>query len=60
MVMTGARIMVVEDDGIIALYLETQLIDLGYTVSGAAATGDEAVPWNRSPLTWRWKGTWRC
>jgi diguanylate cyclase (GGDEF)-like protein len=39
----GARILVVEDDGEIARDLERMLGGLGYSVCGAAATGDEAL-----------------
>jgi PAS domain S-box-containing protein len=38
-----ARILVVEDEKIIALGIEAQLAELGYAVAGTAATGGEAV-----------------
>lgn len=41
--MTTPRILVVEDERIIALHLRQQLIDLGYDVPQAVATGDEAL-----------------
>ncbi|MCP4542216.1 MAG: response regulator [Chloroflexi bacterium] len=41
--MTKARILVVEDEGIIALDLQDRLTDLGYTVSSVAVSGEEAV-----------------
>ena len=40
---TGARILVVEDDGVLALHLAETLDDLGYTVAGTATRGDEAI-----------------
>lgn len=40
---SGARILVVEDDGVLALHLADTLDDLGYTVAGTAARGEEAI-----------------
>lgn len=37
------RILVVEDEGLIALMIEDMLLDLGYEVAGPAATLDEAM-----------------
>jgi signal transduction histidine kinase len=39
----GARIMVVEDDGVLALHLAETLDELGYTVAGTATRGEEAI-----------------
>jgi signal transduction histidine kinase len=39
----GARIMVVEDDGVLALDLAETLDELGYTVAGMATRGEEAI-----------------
>jgi len=39
----NARILVVEDESIVAMDIQTRLGRLGYTVVGHAATGDEAV-----------------
>ena len=41
--MHGARILVVEDEGIEALDLEQRLESLGYIVAGVVSTGEEAV-----------------
>jgi signal transduction histidine kinase len=40
---SGARIMIVEDERILALDLAEKLDDLGYTVAGLAARGEEAI-----------------
>ena len=42
-VQSGARIMIVEDDRILALDLAETLDELGYTVAGMASRGDEAI-----------------
>ncbi len=39
----GARVLVVEDDGVLALDLAETLDDLGYTVAGTATRGEEAI-----------------
>jgi light-regulated signal transduction histidine kinase (bacteriophytochrome) len=39
----GARILVVEDDGVLALDLADTLDELGYTVAGTATRGEEAI-----------------
>lgn len=39
----GARIVIVEDEYLVALELESGLVEAGYEVVGAAATADEAV-----------------
>ncbi|MDQ7783758.1 MAG: response regulator [Desulfomonilaceae bacterium] len=41
--MPPAKIMVVEDEIVVAMELQTRLIDLGYMVSGIAAGAEEAV-----------------
>jgi len=41
--MTGARILIVEDDRIVARDIEQQLLRLGHVVAGIAARGDTAV-----------------
>ncbi|MGD9369571.1 MAG: response regulator, partial [Desulfobacteraceae bacterium] len=41
--MTKARIMVVEDDGIVAARLEDVLQQMGYDVVAVLATGEEAI-----------------
>lgn len=41
--MTFARILVVEDEGIVALDIKNRLERLGYIVAGLAATGEEAI-----------------
>jgi two-component system sensor histidine kinase/response regulator len=40
---SGARILVVEDDGVLALNLVDTLDELGYTVAGTATRGEEAI-----------------
>jgi two-component system, sensor histidine kinase and response regulator len=40
---SGARILVVEDDGVLALNLADTLDELGYTVAGTATRGEEAI-----------------
>lgn len=40
---SGARIMIVEDERILALDLAETLDDLGYTVAGMASRGEEAI-----------------
>jgi signal transduction histidine kinase len=42
-VQSGARIMIVEDERILALDLAETLGELGYTVAGMASRGDEAI-----------------
>ena len=42
-VMDKKRILIVEDEAVIALYIENSLVSLGYTVCGHASTADEAV-----------------
>ncbi len=39
----AARVLIVEDEGIIAMQLERLLTRLGYTVSGMASSGEEAL-----------------
>jgi two-component system, response regulator PdtaR len=41
--MTKAKILVVEDQNIVALNIRNKLKNLGYTVPGTAATGEEAI-----------------
>ncbi len=41
--MTQARILIVEDEGVIAADIEDRLIRLGYQVDGWASTGEEAI-----------------
>lgn len=41
--MNAERILVVEDESIIALHLEETLSDLGYRVAGSLRTGEEAI-----------------
>ncbi|MEI7850153.1 MAG: PAS domain S-box protein, partial [Chloroflexota bacterium] len=41
--MNTARILIVEDDAILVTHLEQTLIQIGYQVSGRAATGEAAV-----------------
>jgi signal transduction histidine kinase len=41
--MTASRILVVEDESIVALHLRQQLIELGYDVPDAVASGDHAL-----------------
>ena len=38
-----ATILVVEDERIIAMCIETQLKEMGYAVAGSASTGEDAV-----------------
>ena len=45
-----ARILIVEDERIVALNLEKQLGKLGYCICGSAATGDEAIDAVRTTL----------
>lgn len=42
-VMTEARILVVEDEGIISLQVQTMLRSMGYSVCGKASSGQEAI-----------------
>ncbi|HXA22136.1 MAG TPA: response regulator [Acetobacteraceae bacterium] len=41
--MTATRVMVVEDERIVALHLKQQLLKLGYDVVGVAASGERAL-----------------
>ena len=41
--MTSTRILIVEDEGIVASDIERQLIRLGYEAAGIASTGEEAI-----------------
>jgi CheY-like chemotaxis protein len=41
--MKKAKILVVEDQNIVALNIRNKLINLGYTVPGTASTGEEAI-----------------
>lgn len=41
--MNRASILIVEDEAIVALELRLQLQDMGYTVTGVAASGEEAI-----------------
>jgi two-component system cell cycle sensor histidine kinase/response regulator CckA len=41
--MTAARILVVEDEAIVALHLKQQLINLGYDVPKVVASGEQAI-----------------
>ncbi len=41
--MKNIRILVVEDEAIVAMVIKKRLIDLGYIVSGVAATGEDAI-----------------
>jgi signal transduction histidine kinase len=41
--MMPARVMVVEDERIVALHLQQQLVKLGYGVPGVAASGEQAL-----------------
>lgn len=38
-----ARLLVVEDEGIVAMHMESRLASLGYRVIGLAATGEQAI-----------------
>ena len=40
---TGARVMVVEDEAVVALHLRQELLKLGYTVAGVATAGEQAL-----------------
>jgi PAS domain S-box-containing protein len=40
---TGARILIVEDESIVALDIKTRLLNLGYTVLDIASSGERAV-----------------
>lgn len=41
--MKTARILVVEDEAIVAMVIKQRLLSLGYVVSGIAASGNEAI-----------------
>lgn len=41
--MKAARILVVEDEAIVAMVIKKRLVNLGYSVSGVAATGKDAI-----------------
>jgi len=41
--MKNTRILVVEDEAIVAMVIKKRLIELGYVVSGVAATGKDAI-----------------
>src|SRR5476651_2367781 len=41
--MTATRVIVVEDERIVALHLKQQLVTLGYEVVGVAASGEQAL-----------------
>ncbi len=40
---TGIRVMIVEDEAVVALHLRRELSNLGYTVAGVASSGDQAL-----------------
>jgi DNA-binding NarL/FixJ family response regulator len=40
---TRARILVVEDDFLVAMQVEAALVDAGFTLAGTAASGEEAI-----------------
>jgi CheY-like chemotaxis protein len=39
----GAKVMIVEDEAVVALHLRQELTKLGYTVAGVATNGDQAL-----------------
>ncbi|MBP2029793.1 CheY-like chemotaxis protein [Methanohalophilus levihalophilus] len=41
--METARILIVEDEAIVAMVIKKRLLSLGYVVSGVAASGNEAI-----------------
>ncbi len=41
--MTGEKILVVEDEGIVSMHIQNSLKNLGYIISGAASSGEEAI-----------------
>lgn len=41
--MTGSKILIVEDENIVAKMIQESLIDLGYRISGLVSSGDEAI-----------------
>ncbi|WP_135612341.1 response regulator [Methanococcoides sp. AM1] len=41
--MKATRILVVEDEAIVAMVIKKRLMNLGYSVSGVAATGKDAI-----------------
>ena len=41
--MNKSRILVVEDEAIVAMVIKRRLKDLGYIVSGVASTGKDAI-----------------
>jgi CheY-like chemotaxis protein len=40
---SGTRVMIVEDEAVVALHLRQELNRLGYTVAGTATAGDQAL-----------------
>jgi CheY-like chemotaxis protein len=40
---TGTRIMIVEDEAVVALHIRQELTKLGYTVAGTATAGEQAL-----------------
>ncbi|MBN2098974.1 MAG: response regulator [Dehalococcoidia bacterium] len=41
--MAEARVLVVEDEGVISLHIQTMLRSMGYSVCGSASSGHEAI-----------------
>lgn len=41
--MVGTRVLVVEDEAVVALHLRQELTKLGYSVAGIATTGEQAL-----------------
>jgi signal transduction histidine kinase len=41
--MTSTQVLLVEDEGVIALHLRKELVKLGYTVAAVAASGEDAL-----------------
>jgi CheY-like chemotaxis protein len=41
--LAGKRVLIVEDEAIVALHLKNELTKLGYVVAGIASTGEEAL-----------------
>ena len=40
---TGTRVMIVEDEAVVALHIRQELTKLGYTVAGTATAGEQAL-----------------
>ena len=56
--MTGERILIVEDEGIVADEIKSRLLNLGYSVIGIAMTGQDQLKREHPDEPWMWQKDW--